>query len=332
MLTRGAWKAISAAEYAILFDRFGGSFAVHPRVVSLVGALARRDVRYVGLERKHEWIAAVPLWGEHVVATQLALTENGCSELIDVGDSEIVLPLARDAKIELPFKADLVSPLQAEQIVNLDRESAFAMTLAKGLRGERGLSAKTQSGRRRERRRLLEAGGRFAPIGELSPKEIARAYKRLFESRWGFAPVGEALFATVLTEIGDMLCGEILLIGDEPAAIELIYRSETPAYVLANGVNRGVDPRFHHLSPGSALMFRNMELLESDAEAKGKTLRYSFGRNDAEYKQLWTYETTAYRLAEPASRWMRSPIGDFISRLRRGVAAARPTEERRRAV
>ncbi|MBY6241350.1 GNAT family N-acetyltransferase [Methylosinus sp. Sm6] len=322
MLTRGAWRAISASEYKVIFDRFGGSFGVHPRVVSLLGALASRDVRYVAYEHKGEWIAAVPLWGEHVVATHLALIDYGCPHLIDIGDSEIVLPLAPCCRIELPFKADLVSPLHAEQIANLGREQDFAMTLAKGLRGERGLSTKTQARRRRERRRLLEAGGSFSPIAGFSPKEIAQTYKRLFESRWGFSPLADALLEIVLAEIGDMLFGDVLLIGGEPAAIELIYRSETPRFLLANGVNRGVDPRFRQFSPGAALMFRNMELLESEAEAKGRSLRFSFGRNDAEYKQLWAFESMAYRLAEPTRKRIWPPMfGSLMSRLRRSGPA-----------
>src|SRR6516162_3111448 len=102
-----SWKTISAEEYSLAFQRFGGSFAVHPRVVALVASLAKRPVRYAGLRRSHELVAAVPLWGEHVVAT-------GCTEassLLDIGDEEVVLPVAEDVLINVPFKASMISNL-----------------------------------------------------------------------------------------------------------------------------------------------------------------------------------------------------------------------------
>lgn len=49
-------------------------------------------------------------------------------------------------------------------------------------------------------------------------------------------------------------------------------------------------------SVGAVLTFLNLTALEEEAVAKGKPLRMSFGKDDADYKALWCYETPLYRL------------------------------------
>jgi hypothetical protein len=50
------WITISENEYRFVFEELGGSFAVHPRAVSLVGRLAKRPVRFVGTRmRRHNY-------------------------------------------------------------------------------------------------------------------------------------------------------------------------------------------------------------------------------------------------------------------------------------
>ena len=114
-----SWKTISAEEYSLAFQRFGGSFAVHPRVVALVASLAKRPARYAGLRRSQELVAAVPLWGEHVVATHDALKFYGERRLLDIGESEVVLPVAENVRINVPFTASMISNLHVNNIINI---------------------------------------------------------------------------------------------------------------------------------------------------------------------------------------------------------------------
>src|SRR5450759_55523 len=210
MSANGEWTTISANEYQFAFERFGGSFGLHPRVVAIVASLARRPVRYAGLIREGALLAAVPLWGEHVVATKPALEFYGKSHLIDVGDSEIVLPVAEDAWINMPFTANMVSNLHVNNISNVKHETDFTLMLAKGLRiGNHRLSKKRQKERRRQIRRFKEVGGTFRPIGDFSADETATVYTQLFEKRWGFCPIAKDLLPTVLQELKDMLCGDV---------------------------------------------------------------------------------------------------------------------------
>ncbi len=118
-----SWKTISADEYKGIFERFGGSFAVHPDVVALVASLAKRPVHYVGLPREGRFIAAVPLWGEHIVATPFALWYYRAFGLVDVGDSEVILPVVEDQLINIPFEALMSSNLHVSNIANLERDT-----------------------------------------------------------------------------------------------------------------------------------------------------------------------------------------------------------------
>src|SRR5688572_17026435 len=104
----GSWRSISADAYAAAFARFGGSFAVHRRVVALIERLSQRKVRYAGLGVSGEIIAAVPLWGAYVVATLPALCRYRRGHLIDVGHAEVVLPIAAGARLSFPFKVDML--------------------------------------------------------------------------------------------------------------------------------------------------------------------------------------------------------------------------------
>jgi CelD/BcsL family acetyltransferase involved in cellulose biosynthesis len=318
---RSAWTTISAEDYYIAFERFGGSFAVHPRVVALVASLAKRPVRYAGFIRKGELVAAVPLWGTYIAATGLALSAHRQSHLIDVGDQELVLPVAENAYINMPFIADTISVLHAGNISNLKRVKSFTLMLAKGLQiGTCRHSRRSRSKRRREMRLLEEVGGKYYPITELPTSEVAAIYAHLFEKRWGFPPRGQDLLPTVLGELKDMLCGDVLLVGDRPAAIGLVYRNETSRWLFANLVNQAVDPEHRDYSVGSILMFRSLELLEHEANVGNKELRFSFGKSGkgkGKYKALWCVEMPAYGFDRP----FYLKCSDAVSRWRPGFGS-----------
>ena len=300
-----SWKTISKSEYELAFERFGGSFAVHPRVVELVASLAKRPVRYAGAIAKGNLVAAVPLWGQAILATKLSLEIYKVSHLIDVGDSEVVLPVADNVQITMPFMASMLSSLHSINIENIKRE-AVGIALAKGLKiGDQRHSSKSQSQRRRELRRFAEAGGKFLSTADLTTDEAAAIFIGLYRKRWGGTPQGEAFLPTVFREFKDMLCGDVLLFNDRPVAIDLMYRHQTSRYLFVNGVQRGLDPQIADYSLGTMLLFHNLGLQEEEAIANGKVLRFSFGRNDADYKAIWAFDAPCYRLVTLAGS-MRS--------------------------
>ena len=300
-MDENSWKTISADEYEVIFERFGGSFAVHPDVVAVVASLAKRSVRYVGLAREGRFIAAVPLWGEHIVATTLALKHYGELSLIDVGDSEVILPVADNQLIDMPFEAQMISNLHANNIANIELEiwdggdPSGSMMIAKSIEEHSG---ETKRRRRRETRRFLEFGGRFHPISELTVDEIIEIFAMLCKKRRGDSVIlnGFDHLSTVFRELKHMMRGDILLFDDRPVAMELLYGHETPRWLFVNGVQRVSDPEFWSHSVGSILTFRNLEQLENEARVRNKILRYCHGWNDAPYKAAWAFAQPSYRL------------------------------------
>ena len=103
------------------------------------------------------------------------------AQIIDVGDSELVLAVAPHARLKAPFKAYKLSPLHADNFVDGAPETGFTMTLAKGLKtGEHRRSRKSQETLHRHLRRFEKAGGRYAPVSEFSPPELAAIYNCLY--------------------------------------------------------------------------------------------------------------------------------------------------------
>jgi hypothetical protein len=145
-------------------------------------------------------------------------------------------------------------------------------------------------------RRFQEVGGNFVPIGDLTAEDATAIYVRLYEKRWGRQPLGGTLLPTVLRELKDMLCGDVLHLHDRPVAIELSYKHKTLHWLFVNAVQKGVDPEFANYSIGSILHFHNLALHEQDAIANQKLLRYCFGWYDAAYKAMWTVEAPSYHL------------------------------------
>jgi hypothetical protein len=292
------WSAISAEDYQVHFERFGGSFHVHPRVVALVEKLSGRPVEYKAYFENGEPKAAAPLWGRFVVATNRALDAYGWRGLLDVGTTEVILPVAETAHIHAPFVAEQLSALHAENFSNQKPELENA-TLAKGLRtGETQRSAKSIKKLNWSHRDFLGAGGEARSVSDFTPAELADIYRELHTKRWGYPPFGNAHLEVALGEFRDLLAGHVLLIDGQPVAVQIIYKTETPRWMLANYVNGGVDREKGH-SLGALLVFLNLSALEDEAIAKDKPLRMSFGKSDADYKALWCYEVPSYRLDLP---------------------------------
>ena len=299
-LAHNLWKTISSDEYKVLFERFGGSFVVHPDVVAVIASLSKRSVRYVGLIRDGHFAAAVPLWGRYIVATTLAISKCSSFDLIDIGDSEVLLAVAEDQVIDIPFEARMISSLHVNNISNIERDkwhrdASACMMIAKSLAEHSG---DTKRRRRRETRRFLELGGRFHPISELTADETLEIYTTLYKKRWGDGVVVDGFvgLCTVFRELKHMMRGDILLLNDRPVAMELLYAHETPRWLFVNGVKRVSDPEFWSHSVGSILTFRNLEQLENEASVRNKILRYGYGWNDEPYKAGWAIAQPAYRL------------------------------------
>lgn len=286
------WTPIDATVYAATWQRFGGSVATHPQVVERLAELAGIPVRYLGWFVGGELQAAVPTWGRHLALSKDVLKKHGQRGLFDLGNAEIILPIAEGARVSLRHRARYVSPLNAPAITTL-REQPEGLALA---REPEEYSKKFRYNQRREQRLLEEAGGVIRPMLELSAAEQAHIYADLFQRRWGFEATGKTHLAEVFALLREFMSGSLIYLQDEPVAIQILYRVEAPKWVSLEYINGGVDPQNREFSPGSVLSFVNTQSAWEAARAIGKPLRYSFGRADREYKDRWCNRIPVYQV------------------------------------
>lgn len=286
------WTPITAVDYAAAWQRFGGSVATHPQVIERLAGLAGIPVRYLGWLENGELQAALPTWGRHLALSKDVLKQQGKRGLFDLGNAEIILPIAPGASVPLRHRARYVSPLHAEQINTL-REQPEGLALA---REPEQYSKKFRYNQRREQRLLEEAGGVIRPMLELTAAEQAAIYLDLFQRRWGFAATGAAQQEQVFALLREFMTGSLIYLNDQPVAIQVLYRVEAPQWVSLEYINGGVDPQNREFSPGSVLSFINTQTAWEQARALGKPLRYSFGRADREYKDRWCNRLPVYQV------------------------------------
>nr|WP_090263332.1 GNAT family N-acetyltransferase [Pseudomonas panipatensis] len=286
------WTAIDAAAYADAWQRFGGSVATHPQVVERLAGLAGIPVRYLGWIVDGQVRAAIPAWGRHLALSKEVLKHAGKKALFDLGNAEVILPIAEDARISLRHRARYLSELNREQVLDL-RPQGEELALN---RAPADFSKKFRYNQRREQRLLEEAGGVLQPMAELSPAEQAAIYADLFQRRWNFEVPGKARLADVFGLMREFMRGSLVLLDGEPVAIQILYRVESPKWISVEYINGGVAPENREFSPGSVLSFVNTQQAWAEAEALGKPLRYSFGRADREYKDRWCHRVPVFQV------------------------------------
>ncbi len=286
------WRVIDASTYAEAWQRYGGSVATHPEVIERLAGLAGIPVRYLGWEKQGELIAVVPCWGRHLALSKDVLKKTGKRGLFDMGNAEIVLPVAEQAEVPVRQCMRYVSELNAGAISTL-REQPEGLALA---REPEAYSKKFRYNQRREQRLLEEAGGVLRPMLDFSPTEQAAMYADLFQRRWGFEAPGKGHLQEVFTLLREFMTGSVVLLDEQPIAVQVLYRVEAPKWVSIEYINGGVDPQQRDFSPGSVLSFVNTQAAWADARALGKPLRYSFGRADREYKDRWCNRVPVYQV------------------------------------
>ncbi|GLH47383.1 GNAT family N-acetyltransferase [Pseudomonas sp. B2021] len=277
------WAPVEAEVYAQAWQRYGGSVATHPQVIERLAGLAQIPVRYLGWEQGGELKGAIATWGRDLALSKDVLKRSGKKGLFDLGNAEIILPIAADAQVPLRHRARYLSTLNEGRVSTL-KPQAEQLAMA---RTPEDLSKKFRYNQRRELRLLEEAGGVVRAVSEFSSVELAAIYCDLFQRRWGFPAAGAARLAEVLELLKEFLFGSVLFLNDAPIAVQLVYQVQSNEWFSAEYVNGGVDPETRAFSPGSVLSFLNTQSAWEQARAANKSLRFSFGRSDREYKERW---------------------------------------------
>jgi len=288
------WQEIDAQIYAGIYANLGGSVTTHPHTIQAMENITQLKTRYLGRECHGAWRGAIPLWGKYIVGDKRPLKKSGKAHLFDLGNAEVILPLATDELFSLKgLKGRLISELNAQNIVPCKKHKetlSFARSITK-----KDFSAKFRYNRRRELAKFTEDGGEVIPFSDLSKEEIAAYYINLFSLRWGKKPKGHELLPEFLTLISPLLQGNLLVMHAQPVAIQLLYMVSSVVGVSVEYINGGVDPAFREYSPGSILSFINIQHAEHVATQAGVPLRFSFGLSDNEYKEVWCNRHPIYR-------------------------------------
>jgi CelD/BcsL family acetyltransferase involved in cellulose biosynthesis len=279
------WEEIPAHEYEGLWQRFGGSVATHPSFVSRLSALAGIEPRYLGYRQNGALVGGIPCWGRYLALSKEVLKQQRKRGLFDLGNAEVILPIAPGAQVPVRQQARYVSALN-ETAVSTLRPQAETLAMA---RSPEDYSKKFRYNLRRELRLLEEAGGEVRPVQALTPEEMAAIYADLFQRRWGAAAPGVDHLVAVFGSLCEFMTGSVIFLEAAPVAVQVLYKVESPEWVSVEYINGGVDPQSRAFSPGSVLSFLNTQQEWDLARSLGKTLRYSFGRGDREYKDRWCH-------------------------------------------
>lgn len=290
-LERG-WSSLSSVEYADLWRKYGGSVATNPEVIERLAGLAEVPVRYLGWQKEEEIIAGLPCWGRYLALSKEGLKKHRKKRLFDLGNAEIILPAAPDSGAILRHRAEYLGEPNVQRFVGLKPQKDSLMMA----REPEALSKKFRYNQRRELRLLEDSGGTLRPVQDHSHSELAEIYSDLFQRRWQFAVPGADHLSQVFELMHPFMTGQVVYLDDVPIAIQVLYRVESPEWISVEYINGGVDPASRNFSPGSVLSYVNVLAAWEDARSRGKTLRYSFGRADREYKERWCRKQPVYQV------------------------------------
>lgn len=277
------WHEIDANTYSTLWHTYGGSVATHPQIIERLSELVNMPVRYLGWQQDNQLVGAIACWDNCLALSRNKLKKIGKKSYFDLGNAEIILPMAETAHITLRHKARYISALNQPHISNWHTQKE-QLTRVKSLDE---YSSKSRNSQRRKLKALLEEGGQLKSVTDFSPAELAKMYTELFYKRWQFKAPGSAKQTEVFTLLRDFMTGSIIFFNDEPIAIHILYRVESTNWISMEFVNGGVDPQERNFSPGTVLHFANIQTAWEEANQLAKDLRFSFGRADREYKDRW---------------------------------------------
>ncbi len=278
------WTRIEADRYAGLWQRYGGSVMTHPLIVARLAALTGIPVRYLGWPGEDGGLlAGLPCWGRYLALSKEALKRAGKKRYFDLGNAEVILPVAPGAAVPVRQQIRYLSGLSQGQISTL-RPQPDALAMARPLEA---FSGRYRYKMRRDLRQLLDAGGEVQLVAAFSPEEQARLYTLLFEKRWPFGVPGKGHLPEVFAALREFMTGSVIFIGGQPAAIQILYQVASPGWLSVEYINGGFDPAFEAFAPGSLLTWLNIRDAWAAASAAGKPLRYSLGRADRDYKARW---------------------------------------------
>lgn len=201
----------------------------------------------------------------------------------------ILLPFSSEInkKILLPFHSKCLHPLQRNLFLNSSYSlfSKRQIAISKDLNTE--FSKKTIATRDRELRKFHRSGGSFKLISEMDGNTIFDIYSELYYARRLNRIEDEEINKEFFIKFHSCFKGEVMLIDDEPVAIQLLLSVDNVAGFFVDFINIGYKQNDNIPSLGTIMMWKNLISLTTESQSNGKKLYYSYGFMSGEYKKRW---------------------------------------------
>lgn len=284
------WQSADESVYRAVHGAYGGSVVTHPDFIVAATGLASVPLAYM-VSREQDGsgrpLAAVATWGDYVACTKKAVQHFNVRDRIDLGQSEVILPMAPEYRGTLGYRCEYLSGLHQDNIANA-RPMPSAIALAKGIMlGGNTISAKSRNSLKRRVKKFASEGGEIVPVTDFSTGTLAEIYRHLFGLRWNKPPMANDNLEAIFCELEKFLAGNVLTINGEPIAVQILYSALSINTLSVEYINGGMSLEHNDYSPGTILHYLNITAAEQKAKEAGVALRYSFGRLDTDYKKRW---------------------------------------------
>ncbi|KPU05794.1 transcriptional regulator [Enterobacter cloacae subsp. cloacae] len=278
------WEECSLNEYSDICFKYGFNCESSPQFLSFM-LKNNAPLKFFAFRKKGE-----PLGGACVENGWLANDYKNKSRTIKsllIPKQSIFLPLREDSKYILPFKSKCLHPLQKKLFINSSYELFSKRKVAIAKNPVSDFSKKTISTREREIRKFVASGGSFKPIGEIEPDNLFDIYNDLYRARRNKSVSDPELNKVFFKEFHHSFKGEIMMMDDEPIAIQLLLSVENVSNIFVDYINIGYKTSSKTNSLGTIMMWRNLSRLNYEAVESGKNLYFSFGHMSGDYKERW---------------------------------------------
>lgn len=287
------WVESSFADYQLAYTAFGGSTISNPEILTFIHS--RFDLKerfYIKRNQMSELIAGICVWDNNFIAGDQKIVKKHGIDRYPLNFDEIVLPVAPDVSLMIPFRTKFLSVINHKTVIN----SHHRLNAHRQISIVRTVSTKTSGTRNRELRKFLEAGGTVHDVSEYASETLMEIYADLFYLRRGKRPDMD-MMREILQEIPDLLFGTILFYKDMPCAMQWVVKSEDNHRVYLDYVNAGMNMELPpHLSVGTLTAWMNIRSALEYGKKNNKEIRFSFGRPTADYKDRWCNREPLYRV------------------------------------
>lgn len=275
------WKPSDFETYRKAYFMYGGSVNTHPDIIDFFIHEEGMKFNFFHYKNKDK------LQGAYF------LSENGKPGLnvwstYPVTYDELAFPLNPNFRMVFPEITNRLAVQNRSSFINANYIMARRKKICL-VKNE--FSIKSVKKRKGEYRRFLDASGECVGIEEFSSHNLAAIYTYLFNMRFEGKLIcyDKYLMSKFISKLKHLMFGHVLFVNGKPCAFDFMMKAESESAIYFDVPNGGVDPSFYDLSPGSVLMWKNIEAAKNYSILVNKKMTFSIGLQDKnwDYKERW---------------------------------------------